>query len=99
MVASCLASYYLMPVDVVGDCSLGGESTGLVDRDIDILPSPSHRAVDQGSHDGDVGVVTAHVPGIAPTGGNRRGVRRVRLIIAAGGHLATRRHVQQISGR
>src|SRR6266705_2852962 len=94
-----LASYYFMPVDIVGYSGLGGESAGLVDRGIDILPATRDRAVDQGGHDGDVGVVTAHVPGIATTGGDGRGTRRVHLVIAAGGHLATRRHVQQVRGQ
>ena len=32
------------------------------------------------------------------TGGNRRRLRHVRLVVAAGGHLAARRHVQQVAG-
>ena len=88
-----------MPVDVGGDGGLGGEGAGLVDRDIDILPAARDRAVDQGGHDGHVGEVAAHVPGIPPTGGDGRGVRRVHLVIAAGGHLAARRHVQQVRGQ
>src|SRR5262249_4936215 len=80
VVAPGVASHHLTPVDVVGDSGLGGEGAGVVDRDIDILPAARHRAVDQGGHDGDVGVVTAHVPGVAATGGDGRGVRGVHLV-------------------
>ena len=94
-----LASHHFMPVNVVRDSGFGGEGTGLVYGDIDILPAARDRAVDQGGHDGDVGVVTAHVPGITTTRGDGRGTRRVHLVIAAGGHLAARRHVQQVRGQ
>ena len=98
MMAARLASQHLSPVDVVGDCRLGRQRTGLVDRRIDILPLPRDRSVDQRGHDGHVGEMTAHVPGIAATGSDGRRIRHVRLVIAAGGHLAARRHVQQVAG-
>src|SRR6266404_8884610 len=40
MMATCLTSYHLAPVDVVGDCRLGGKGASLVDRRVDILPLP-----------------------------------------------------------
>ena len=96
--AACLASQHLAAVDVVGDRRLGRQRAGLVDRRVDILPLPGNRSVDQRGHDGHVGEMTAHVPGVAAAGRDRRRIRHVRLVIAAGGHLAARRHVQQVAG-
>ncbi len=63
-----------------------------------MLPLPGNRPVNQSGHDGHVGKVAAHVPGIAAAGSDRRRVRHIGLVIAAGGHLAARRHVQQVAG-
>ena len=99
MMAAGLTPQHLSAIDVVGDCRLGRQRTRLVDRRVDILPLPRDRSVDQRRHDRHVGEMTAHVPGVAATGSDRRRIRHVRLVIAAGGHLAARRHVQQVAGQ
>ena len=62
-------------------------------------PWPDDRSVDQSRHDGHVSEMTAHVPGVAATRRDGRRIRHVHLVIAAGGHLATRRHVEQVAGK
>ena len=95
--ATCLSSQDLSPVDVVCDCRLGRQGTCLVYGYVDILPLPRDRSVNQSGHDAHVSEVTAHMPGVAATRSDGRRIRHVRLVIAAGGHLATRRHVEQIT--
>jgi len=97
MMATGLTPHHLAPVDVVGDCGLGRQGTSLVDRRVDVLPLPGNRAVDQCGHDGHVSEMAAHVPGIAAAGSDRRRIGHVGLVIAAGGHLAAGRHMEQIA--
>ncbi len=99
MMAARLTLQHLAAVNVVGDRRLGRQRTRLVYRRIDILPAPGDGSVHQCCHDGHVGEVTTHMPGVAATGRDRRRIRHIRLVIAAGGHLAARRHVQQVAGK
>ena len=47
MMAARLALQHLSPVNVVGDCRLGRQRAGLVDRRIDILALPGDCAIDE----------------------------------------------------
>ena len=97
VMATCLSSQDLASVDVVGDCRLGRQGTCLVYRHIDILSLPCDGSMNQSRHDAHVSEVTARVPGVATARSDRRRIRHIRLVIAAGGHLATSRHVEQIA--
>ena len=95
MMTSRLTPHHLSPVDVIGDRRLGRQRASLVDRRVDILPLPGNGSVDQRGHDGRVGEMAGRVPRIAAAGSNRRRIRHVCLVVAAGRHLAARSHVQQ----
>src|SRR6202023_2632851 len=98
VMATCLTSNNLAPVDVVRDCRFGRQRTSLVDRRIDILPLPGNRPVDQRGHYGHVCKMAAYVPSVTATGSDGRRVWHVCLVIATGGHLTARCHVKKVAG-
>jgi hypothetical protein len=97
MMAAGLAPEHLAAIDVIRDRRLGRQRTSFVDRRIDILPAPIDRPVHQRRHDRHVGEMTAHVPGVAAARSDRRAIGCIGFVIAAGGHFAACRHVQEIA--
>jgi hypothetical protein len=94
---ACVPLHNFASVDIGGAGSFGGQSTGFMDRGINVLALACHIAVTHRRQDGHIGKMAADVPGIATAWRNGGRVGHILRVIAAAGHLATGGELQQVS--
>ena len=78
--------------------ALGRERACIMYGRVYVLPAARHRSINQRRGDGDVGVVTSHVPGLPSSGRDGRRIWHDLVVISTPGHLSARRQVQQVAG-